>query len=130
MQVETAQGITIRVVSNVMKQGDVDPDFLELFESDQYPKRLPNRQKTIILFQQIDGVDVCLFCFYFQVCLSKRLWIRLRFASGRPYLKLGVFCPAASASGCPFAMQSVLFPRSMASLPPSLPLFFWGFFRG
>lgn len=74
-QVETAEGLTIRVINNVMKQVDVKPRFSELFESEQYPKSFPYRQKVVLMTQKIDGVDVCLYCFYLQVSLASQVML-------------------------------------------------------
>ena len=66
---DLCRSLTIRVVSNANRSMDV-PDII----SDNLPtnegKRVPPyfvyRQKCILLFQAIDGIDVCLFCLYVQ----------------------------------------------------------------
>jgi hypothetical protein len=46
----------------------VRPKFLEAFarEPGGYPDAFPYRQRVLLLYQRIDGVDVCLFCMYVQ----------------------------------------------------------------
>ncbi len=62
-QTPTSEGLSIRVVNNVIKKCEVKPKFLEAFGQDNsYPTALPYRQRVVLLFQTLDGVDVCLFC--------------------------------------------------------------------
>lgn len=44
----------------------VKQKFYEAFKGDGYPEAFPYRQRVIILFQKIDGVDVALYCMYVQ----------------------------------------------------------------
>ncbi len=62
-QVPTAEGLCIRVANNVIKKCEVKPRFLEAFgQENNYPTALPYRQRVVLLFQTLAGVDVCLFC--------------------------------------------------------------------
>ena len=40
--------------------------FYEAFKGDGYPEAFIYRQRVIVLFQKIDGVDVALYCMYVQ----------------------------------------------------------------
>lgn len=61
-EVPTAEGLTIRVINNVIKKCEVKPKYYEAFRGDGYPEAFIYRQRVIILFQKIDGVDVALYC--------------------------------------------------------------------
>mmetsp|Transcript_3745 Transcript_3745/g.10568 ORF Transcript_3745/g.10568 Transcript_3745/m.10568 type:complete len:1130 (-) Transcript_3745:1380-4769(-) len=62
-----AEGLSVRVVNNVMKKCETKPKYADTFgPSDNYPTGFPFRQRVIILFQNLDGVDVCLFVMYVQ----------------------------------------------------------------
>ena len=67
---ETVSGLTVRIVSNVEKTHEVKPKFAETFCREQEGKSYSNifkyKQKVILLFQEVDGVDMCLFCIYVQ----------------------------------------------------------------
>ena len=65
-EVPAVEGLTIRVVYNEVKKCETKPHFFETFKSKGYPQEFNYRQKVILLFQQMDGVDVCLFCMYTQ----------------------------------------------------------------
>ena len=61
--------LTIRVVANSSRSMDVPDiicDNLPTDEGNRVPPYFVYRQKCILLFQEIDGVDVCLFCLYVQ----------------------------------------------------------------
>jgi len=56
--------VRVRVISNTMRTFSVQ-DEIKFFFS-KAPNVLSYRSKCIALFQEIDGVDVCLFCMYVQ----------------------------------------------------------------
>jgi hypothetical protein len=56
----------VRVINNVVKHCEVKPKFYETFQQEGSATEFPYRQKVVLLFQQQDGVDVCLYCMYVQ----------------------------------------------------------------
>ncbi|MCO5595257.1 hypothetical protein L7F22_049297 [Adiantum nelumboides] len=65
-EVPKAQGLVVRVISSVDKRMEVKPRFLEIFQQDNYPKDFVYKSKMLMLFQEIEGVEVCLFGMYVQ----------------------------------------------------------------
>jgi E1A/CREB-binding protein len=65
-QVPTATGLTVRVINNVIKKCEVKTKFLEAFQGEGYPEAFKYRQKVVVLFQKMDGVDVALYVMYVQ----------------------------------------------------------------
>ena len=66
---DIASTVTIRMVSNTEKHFEV-PDVIfknmQTEDNTKVPQYMNYQQKCILLFQNIDGVDVCLFCLYVQ----------------------------------------------------------------
>jgi E1A/CREB-binding protein len=68
-EVPGAEGLCLRVVSCLDKEMAVKPEFLRHFGPEaggRYPRSFRYRSKVLMLFQRIEGVDVCLFCMYVQ----------------------------------------------------------------
>jgi E1A/CREB-binding protein len=62
------EGLTVRVVNITNKVVEVKRKFADHLKGTGYPSHFPFKQKVILLFQRIEGVDVLLFIVYVQVC--------------------------------------------------------------
>lgn len=62
--VERAECLSVRVVSNLEKKHQVRDEMYKRYQSKGFPSEFPVRTKCILLFQSIHGVDVLLFGMY------------------------------------------------------------------
>ncbi|XP_018443473.2 histone acetyltransferase HAC2-like [Raphanus sativus] len=64
--VSVPDDLTLRVVFSADKSSHVDKTFVDFLHNEHYPSEFPYRSKVILLFQKVDGVDVCIFALIVQ----------------------------------------------------------------
>ena len=87
-EVVTAEGLTIRIVNSMVKKCETKPRFHETFGPEGNPSEFAYRQRVLLLFQKLDGVDVCIFC----------MWVICVCACARVLALLALSCVCASMS--------------------------------
>ncbi|XP_006391501.2 histone acetyltransferase HAC2 [Eutrema salsugineum] len=58
--------LTLRVVFSADKTSFVNKTFADLLHKEHYPSEFPYRSKVILLFQKVEGVDICIFALFVQ----------------------------------------------------------------
>jgi E1A/CREB-binding protein len=61
---ERSSAIYVRQLSNIDKMHQAKPRMLRRYTDLEYPREFPARSKCVLLFQEMDGVDVILFGMY------------------------------------------------------------------
>lgn len=61
---DKASPIYVRQLSNIDKMHQVKPNIHQRYTMQNYPREFPMRSKCVLLFQEMDGVDVILFGMY------------------------------------------------------------------
>ena len=64
--VPTCEGLCVRVVNNVEKLNEVKMQFGDAFAAGGFPSVFEYKQKVVLMFQELEGVDMCLYCLYLQ----------------------------------------------------------------
>ncbi|CAH8386523.1 unnamed protein product [Eruca vesicaria subsp. sativa] len=64
--VSVLDDLTLRVVFSADKISHVNKTFVDFLHDKDYPSEFPYRSKVILLFQKVDGVDVCIFALFVQ----------------------------------------------------------------
>ncbi|KAL1207605.1 Histone acetyltransferase HAC2 [Cardamine amara subsp. amara] len=60
------EDLTLRVVYSADKTSIVNKKFSDLLHKENYPSEFPYRSKAILLFQKVEGVDICIFAMFVQ----------------------------------------------------------------
>ncbi|XP_057858460.2 histone acetyltransferase HAC12 isoform X2 [Cryptomeria japonica] len=58
--------LAVRIVSSVDKVLEVKKQFSQFLQIKDFPSTFPYKSKVLLLFQTIEGVEICLFCMFVQ----------------------------------------------------------------